>query len=348
MDPMPTKKMLIINILEILQKYSDVNHRLTQQDIIKKLADEYNMTVDRKAVKRNIMKLIDAGYDIEYTEAERIGKTGEKEILYTDWYYNRKFEDSELRLLIDSLLFSKHIPYSQCKELIEKIKGLSSVYFDAKVRHIVNLPENMPTNKQLFYNIECIDEAIEKGKQVLFKYAYYDIDKKLHIKSDNSIPREYLVNPYQIVATNARYYLIGNYDKYDDVSHYRLDRIVDIEVTDNAVKPMRKVKGLENGLNLPTHMAEHIYMFSGNSIRATFKAKRYLVNEIIDWFGMDTVFSNETVDDVLVTVKVNENAIFYWLLQYGQHVEILQPNDLRNRVVKTFSEIGEKYKQEVK
>ena len=56
-------------------------------------------------------------------------------------------------------------------------------------------------------------------------------------------------------------------------------------------------------------------MFSGNSIRATFKAKRYLVNEIIDWFGMDTVFSNETEEDVLVTVKANENAIFYWLLR---------------------------------
>ncbi len=56
-------------------------------------------------------------------------------------------------------------------------------------------------------------------------------------------------------------------------------------------------------------------MFSGNSIHATFKAKRYLVNEIIDWFGMDTVFSNETEEDVLVTVKANENAIFYWLLR---------------------------------
>ena len=343
MDQMPTKKMLIINILDILRKYSDVNHRLTQQDILRKLEDEYNMSVDRKAVKRNIMKLIDAGYDIEYTESERIGKFGEKETLYTDWYYNREFEDSELRLLIDSLLFSKHIPYSQCKDLIDKVKGLSNTYFDTKVKHIVNLPENMPTNKQLFYNIDCIDEAIEKGKQITFKYAYYDIDKKLHVKEDNGISREYLVNPYQIVATNGRYYLIGNYDKYDNIGHYRLDKIVDIKVAENPIKPMRKVKGLENGLSLPTHMAEHIYMFSGKSIRVTFKAQRYLSDEIIDWFGLDTVFSNVTDDDILVTVKVNENAIFYWLLQYGQHVEVLEPKELRNRVAETVSDINKKY-----
>lgn len=39
------------------------------------------------------------------------------------------------------------------------------------------------------------------------------------------------------------------------------------------VKPMKKVKGLENGLNLPKHMAEHIYMFTGESAAVTFRAK---------------------------------------------------------------------------
>jgi predicted DNA-binding transcriptional regulator YafY len=118
-----------------------------------------------------------------------------------------------------------------------------------------------------------------------------------------------------------------------------LDKIVDIRITENPIKPMRKVKGLENGLSLPTHMAEHIYMFSGKSIRVTFKAQRYLSDEIIDWFGLDTVFSNVTDDDILVTVKVNENAIFYWLLQYGQHVQVLEPKELRNRVAETIEEI---------
>ena len=58
------KKLLILNILEILRKYTDENHRLGQKEIIDILKKEYDMSVDRKAIKRNIMDLIDAGYDI--------------------------------------------------------------------------------------------------------------------------------------------------------------------------------------------------------------------------------------------------------------------------------------------
>ena len=61
------KKMLIMNILDILKKYTDENHRLSQKEIADILKSEYDMTVDRKAVKRNLMNLIDFGYEIEYS-----------------------------------------------------------------------------------------------------------------------------------------------------------------------------------------------------------------------------------------------------------------------------------------
>ena len=111
------KKMIIINILDILKRYTDENHRLSQREIMDILEREYDMKVDRKAVKRNLMNLIDFGYQVEYSESIRQGKNGEEEIIFTDWYLEKDFTDSELRLLIDSLLFSKHIPYSQCKAL---------------------------------------------------------------------------------------------------------------------------------------------------------------------------------------------------------------------------------------
>lgn len=49
-------------------------------------------------------------------------KTGELEESYilSDFYLSREFTDGELRLLIDSLLFSQHIPYSRCRELVKK------------------------------------------------------------------------------------------------------------------------------------------------------------------------------------------------------------------------------------
>ena len=123
------KKLLIMNILDILRRYSDADHRLSQKDIVGILKKEYDMDADRKAIKRNLMNLIDFGYNLEFSESVRRNKNGEEETIYTDWYLVRDFSDAELRLLIDSILFSKHIPYNQCKRLIEKIEGLSNRYF---------------------------------------------------------------------------------------------------------------------------------------------------------------------------------------------------------------------------
>ena len=331
------KKLLIMNILDILRRYTDADHRLSQKDIVEILRTEYEMTADRKSVKRNIANLMELGYNINFSESLRMipGKNGELEESYilSDFYLEREFSDSELRLLIDSLLFSKHIPYSQCKELIEKLEGLSNRYFKSRVRHIHTLPDNAPQNRQLFYTIEMLDEAIAHGRQVAFTYNRYGTDKQLHPerRADGGI-HEYIVNPYQMVATNGRYYLICNYDKYDNVAHYRLDRITDIRLLDTPAKPMKRVKGLENGLNLPKHMAEHLYMFSGESAPVTFRMKTYLMNDCLDWFGKDVVFSDETEDEVTVRVTVNYEAMRHWAVQYARHIRVLTPTHLAEQV----------------
>ena len=108
----PPKKMLILNILDILKKYSDENHRLSAKEIGDRLEKEYLQKVDRKAIKRNLLNLIDFGYEIEFSESTRINKNGEEEAITSDWYLVQEFTDAELRLLIDSLLFCKHIPYN--------------------------------------------------------------------------------------------------------------------------------------------------------------------------------------------------------------------------------------------
>lgn len=334
MFSIPPKKILIINILDILRKYTDENHRLSQKDMADILKTEYHMTVDRKAVKRNLMNLIDFGYEIEYSESVRMtpnAKTGALEETYvlSDFYLVRDFTDSELRLLIDSLLFSKHLPYHQCRELIGKLEGLSNQYFKSRTKYIRTLPDLSLHRQQLFYTIEVLDEAISKGKQVSFTYNEYGTDKKLHPRTDrNGSPRAYVVNPYQIAATNGRYYLICNYDKYDNVANYRMDRITDIKILDHPVKPAKLVKGLEHGFDLPKHMAEHLYMFSGESGFVTFRAQKYLLNDIMDWFGGDVVFFDETQESVGVRVYVNLAAMRRWALQYALHIKILSPDTL--------------------
>lgn len=325
------RKKLSFAILDILRRYTDEDHRLSQKDIIDILKTEYDMTVDRKSIKRNITGLMEMGYEINFSEALRMfpNKDGvlEESYILSDFWLEREFTDSELRLLIDSLLFSKHIPYSQCKELVDKLGSLSNQYFKSRVRFISTLPETAPKNKELFYTIEVLDEAIAKGKQVAFIYNSYGTDKKLHPRRD----REYIVNPYQMAATNGRYYLIGNYDKYDNLTNYRLDRITNIRLLDTPTKPKEQ---LEDGkmFSLPTHMAEHLYMFSGESVPVTFRMKKSILNDVIDWFGTGITFTDETEEEVTARVTVNWHAMRHWALQYCRHVRILAPSDLADTV----------------
>ena len=321
------KKLLILLVLDVLEEHSDENHHLTQQEILRILKAEYGVECDRRSIKANVLDLIDMGYDINMD----------------DGYYlaSREFEDAELRMLIDSVLFSRSITNTQGKLLIEKLEKLSNKYFKAKVSHVNSVSDLVRTdNKQILYTLDVLNDAIDLKKKVKFYYNSYGTDFKLHPRRSQY---KDLVNPYQMVANNGRYYLIGNYDYYDGINHYRIDRITDIEMTDEKIKPHKKVKGLENGLNLPKHMAEHIYMFCGESVMVQLKTKTWMMDNLIDWFGKDFKIIKKDEEDMTISVKCNREAMFYWALQFGAYVEVLSPADLRKDLADTISEMNKKY-----
>lgn len=336
---MANKKQMIINILDILKRYTDEDHRLSQKEIADILKNEYNMTVDRKSVKRNLSNLLEIGYPIEYSESVRMipnKTTGELEESYilSDFYLERDFSDAELRLLIDSLLFSKHIPYNQCRNLIEKLEGLSSKYFEAKVKHIRTLDGNQPANKQLFYTIDILDEAISLSRKVAFHYLEYGTDKKLHKKMrPDGIVREYIISPYQMAAKEGKYYLICNYDKYDDISNYRIDRIADIKILDEQAKPFEELKW-SNGrtLDLAEYMRAHPYMYSSENVHVKFRISRAMISDMIDMFGSDVRFSDEDESGVTVSTVTNEMAAEQFAKNFSPDVVVLEPQELRNRL----------------
>ena len=320
------KKMLNMLILEILRMYSDEEHSLTQQEIIKLLDKNYGMECDRRSVKSNVLSLKEMGYDIAMDKGYRL--------------LSREFDDSELRILIDSVLFSKSISTKQAKGLIEKIRGLASKYFNAKVSHVSNLPElNRTINKQAMYSLDAINDAISGKKKIEFIYNTIGTDFKLHPKRE--LP--YIVNPYQIVANNGRFYLIGNYDKYDNVAHFRIDKMTDVRILDEKCKPMSKVQGLEKGLNLPKHMAEHIYMFSGEIVSADIKTTPDMMSELVDWFGNGFKIIEKEEGHIIARIKANFSALRFWALQYGSYAEVLGPERLREQVKEDVTGMYKKY-----
>ena len=364
MSDIHPKKLVILYILDILQKYTDEEHRLSQKEIQNILKREYEMTVDRKAVKRNLLNLIEYGSNIEYREVSRKDifrkkdsvsykgtsdfadqEISEDDLLWTDFYLKQKFTNEELRLLIDSLLFSKHIPYSQAKELIKKLESLSNIYFKSCSQYIYPLPVERTDNKQVFYNIAILDDAIRKKKKVLFEYAEYHTDKKMHLKKreDGSV-REYIITPYQMAVQERKYYLICNYDKYDDISNYRVDRIRNIQILEEKGKPFETLKWSgHQPMNLNEYMKEHVYMYSSENAFVKFRIVKAMISDVIDLFGKGVNFSEETDTHVSVSVHVNERAAEQFAKNYAPDVVILQPKRLRDKLRDDLKKAWEAY-----
>lgn len=323
------KKLYILYILEILKKYSDEGHRLRQQDIIRYMEQDYGAVCDRKTISRNLSDLMDAGYDIEHSGG--------------GYYFDsRDFEDSELRLLIDSVLACRYIPRKQSAELIDKLVGQSSVHFKKRVRHIYSL-DNMERAEQneLFWNVECIGEAIEQNKQVAFFYQKYGADKKLHRTKE----RKHVVNPYYVAIANGKYYLVGNNDKYDNITHFRLERISGAEILDAMRKPKEQIADFKDGQGLSKHMLEHVYMFSGPSVHVILRVRPDGINDVIDWLGRDIGIRKEE-GYLLVDTVTNRQAMKYWAIQFGEKVEVLQPAELREDIRQTVAAMHERYNKD--
>ena len=322
------KKLYIVQILRILERYSDQDHPLTQKDIIYYMKIDYGVECERKAVGRNIDNLKDMGYDIEYDKGY--------------FLQEREFEESELRYLIDSILASRYVPKKHARDLIQKLTKQSNVYFESKLKHIRNIANmDHQESNELFYTIDVLSEAIADNRQVLFFYRRYNMEKKL----ENTSKEKRLVNPYQILIANGKYYLLGNINKYDNVTHFRLEKITGIELTESRRKPSSEVKELKNGLDLPTHMLEHVYMFDGPSVLVTMKANKASIGDIVDWLGKDVNILSQDEDSFTASVKVNEHAMKYWALQFGEKVEILKPESLRNSIAEVTELMAEKYRK---
>ena len=349
MMPESGKKIIILYILQILRKYTDFNHTMTQQQIAEKLKDDYGLDVNRTTVKRNITDLIDAGYDIQYTEVVRSHvdkKTGEREenVIYTDLYYEHDFTESELRMLIDGLLFSRSVPYRQRRQLIDKLGKLSSSYFNQRMNHVRCMTADSPQNPQLFYIIDRLDEAIETGKQVRITYGHYGPDYKLHpgLNTDGS-EKQQTLNPYQLVANEGRYYLICNNDKYDTVANYRVDRIMKIELLDTPSRPVSRVKGLENGLDLPEYVYQNLNMFTSPPEDVEFVVKENYVPLVIDFFGKHVSFFEQENGDYSCRLKVSRDAMAHWAAEHANIVRVVSPPALVEEIRAQIRQAAELY-----
>lgn len=327
MESLEPKKLALVRILQILQKHSDSEHPIKHEKIVELLDSEYGLIIERKAIGRNISLLNEAGYEIETT------KKG-------SYLAERTFEDSELRLLIDGVLSSGYITAKHSKDLIEKLCGQANRYFRPRVKNVYSVNDwNKTENISVFYTIEIVDEAIEKGRQVRFEYNKYGADKKFYRTSKQTL------SPYQMILHNQRYYLMGYNEKWQEMRYYRMDRITNIEILDEPSTPLRSIKGFENGIDYKRFSQGMPYMFADEPQMIEFIADGWAIDQIVDWFGKNIYIEEREDGRFLVRLRASVNAMEYWAMQYMNAVEVLSPKELRERIKKNVQVANEKYKE---
>lgn len=325
MDALEPKKLALIRILQILETYSDCNNPLRQDDIAYYLERDYGVIIERKAIGRNISLLKEAGFSIES------GRNG-------SYLVERKFENSELRLLIDSVLSSKHITAKHSKDLIEKLCSMSNIHFRSHVKNIYSVNDwDKTENQTLFYNIELVDEAIEQNKQLKFDYNKYGVDKKLHKT------KSHCVSPYQLILHNQKYYLMARNEQWGNMIFYRVDHITNMEIINEPLTYINDVKGYETGINYKEISTALPYMYTDKPKTVEFIADVCIIDQIIDWFGKDIEITQLEDDNIKVKLRVSLDAMNHWATQYLRFVEIIKPAELRDRIKNYINLAQEKY-----
>ncbi len=315
MEGLEAKKLALLRILQILHKYSDLQHPLTQEKIAYYLDSEYGIVIERKAISRNISLLMDADVEIGHCR---------------DGYYleTREFEDTELKLLVDSVLCNQNITAKHSADLIEKLCKLSNKYFRSHVKNVYAVKDwNKSDNAALFFNIEMIDMAINEGKQVQYDYNKYGKDKKLH---KSSFQR---ATPYQLILHNQRYYLMGYSEYWGNMIFHRLDRITNIKIYDAPAYPLKKVPGYESGIDYKKISTTMPYLYSDKPERVEMLAEAWVIDQVVDWFGKDlAVRETENPEKVIISLWANPYAMSLWALQYVNYIEVISPAHLRDRI----------------
>ncbi len=319
----------VLYILEILRNYSSENHLLQRKEIIELLRNQYEVPCSERSLHTYIQMLQEDGYPIV---REKVGCYIKKE--------PQEFTDAELRMLIDGVLFSRNISQKQAKGLIERLFSAGSHSFKKRAKRFLRYCKKMPysDNEQTLENVSVIQKAIEDGKKISFHYNTYDTDFNFHPKKEEI----YTFSPYEMILNQGRYYIVGNMESHENIGHCRLDRMTDVTLLDEAVKDRRRIEELKT-TELPEYFTQHFYMFSGRIISIRLRTEERMMDTLVDWFGKEFKILKRENGEMEVLVRCNEMAMKYWALQYGEYVEVLAPNSLRESVAKIVKEMYEVY-----
>jgi len=314
-------------IMKILMEQTDEQHPMTVNEIIEELT-KFEISAERKSIYADIDLLIEFGLDIICLKGR------------ANQYFigARDFELPELKLLVDAVQSSRFITYKKSEQLISKLERLASVYEAKQLhRHVVVSDQIKTLNENIYYNVDEINKAIQEDKQVRFKYFDYNLDIEVEYRKNGEW---YYASPYALMWDDDNYYMVAYYEKYQNISNFRVDRMENIETLEKE----RLMIDEDVNFNIADYSRKMFRMFSGETEKVKLEFDNSLVNVVIDRFGKE-VGIKKLDDTFIIDVDiVVTNTFFSWLFMFGEMVKIIEPEALRHDFKNRITKVIEQYK----
>lgn len=323
----------ILYLYKILYELTDENFGLTAQQIIDQL-DNYGIKLRRQAVVRYINLLRDPlGADITSGKGRR------------DGYHlvSRSFELADVKMLADAVASARFIEEGVAKELMDKLGNLVSQKQKSELKRNVFVEGRVKSqNNNVTSVIDIIHNAIDSNKKISFDYFDYDVDKKMKKRGDTRV-----CTPYALLWSDDRYYLIASHPQYH-LAHFRVDRMKSVKILEKEkADPVPEEYQKHNSFDTPKYLKTTFSMFSGTNDVVTLRFENSLVGVILDKFGYDTRIIKDDDDHFKIHVGVkteHPEAFFGWIFQFGKRVEILAPEDIRQKYADMLQSVISTYK----
>lgn len=309
-------KIKILKLWEVLQTHSDENNPLSTNELLEYL-EWHGISCDRRTLYRDIQTLNDNGLEVLCRKTKTCN-------LY--YVVDRKFDVTELRILLDSVQGAGFITHKKTAELVSKLADLAGKNkADLLKRNVTQFNTTKHSNELIYYNIYAINEAILTQRQISFLYFDYALDGTRKYRKNG---KPYVVNPLTTVLSNDNYYLVCSHISFDDFTSYRIDRMSDVLIQKTpAVIP----DNLDQ--TIAQYRKQAFFMFAGSPTAVTFQADNSLSNVIFDKFGEDTLLTDNLDGTFQFACNVEiSNMFFGWCCSFGHKLKIIAPDSIKERL----------------
>lgn len=321
---MITQKATILCLYDILKKYTDENHILSAEKIRKKLKIIYDVDMERRAIYRNIEALRSFGVDIEGYQENREGYC----------LLDRGFELSEIRLLCDAVAASDMIKEDAGKVIIKKLIDSQSIFQGRMLQKTVFVKSDKKiTNKQLFYNIDALNVAINQGCKVSARLLKYGMDQKLIESSAEAV----VLSPYVTIWAKGNYYILARREGFEQLEHFRIDHMKEIIILE------RGVDMVFGGINPGQYAKHYIYLDGESKEKYEIECSLKLWQEIAEDFGTDATVLKEANDSITVKINTIPSVMRSWVMNHLNLCEVISPKRFRNELQLEIMEAYKKY-----